>query len=149
MNKNIVIFDLDGTLANIEHRLHHIQSDPLKANWDAFYEACDQDKPIQEMIEIMLALDSVGCFIWVVSGRSEAVRDKTLQWLRRHAIQPEFLLMRPANDYTPDDELKERWIKEGKIILADVMCVFEDRARVVEMWRRYGLRVLQVADGKF
>jgi hypothetical protein len=162
MNKNIAIFDLDGTLANLEHRLHHIER-PKNAsinpgfgaverypqNWPAFYAACDKDEPIHEMIEIMLALHSVGMEIWIVSGRSDAVKIQTLDWLRRHAILPDKLLMRPNDEHTPDEELKENWIKDGTIKLDQVMCVFEDRKRVVDMWRRHGLRVCQVAEGNF
>lgn len=159
MIKQIVIFDMDGTLADLEHRLHHIQppkyahgegeQEEPKADWPAFFAACDKDAPIHEIIEIMLALDSVGFFIWIVSGRSEAVRGKTLDWLRQHAIHPEKLLMRKADDHRPDEEMKEELITSGVIIPNDVMCVFEDRTRVVGMWRRHGLRVLQVADGNF
>ncbi len=39
--KNTVIFDIDGTLADCSHRLHHIQKDP--ADWDGFYEACEDE----------------------------------------------------------------------------------------------------------
>lgn len=156
MNKNIAIFDLDGTLANIEHRLHHIRSitlgenmDKWDANWPAFFAACDKDEPIHEVIEIMLALSSVGVTIWIVSGRSDAVIIQTRDWLRRHAILPDKLLMRPHDNHEPDEKLKENWIKDGTIKPDLIMCVFEDRKRVVDMWRRYGLRVLQVAEGEF
>lgn len=159
MNKNIVIFDLDGTLADIEHRLHHIrpvkclhvageQIEP-KADWKAFFAACDQDKPILEIIEVLFALHTVGCAIWVVSGRAADTRDKTLAWLHQYALTPDKLLMRQPDDHQPDDELKEGWIKDKTIPLDDVLCVFEDRQRVVDMWRRYGLRVLQVAAGNY
>jgi len=34
---NVYVFDLDGTLANIDHRLHFIKTKPK--NWPAFFEA--------------------------------------------------------------------------------------------------------------
>lgn len=154
--KNIAIFDLDGTLANIEHRLHYIEptlaakvNDLVRPNWPAFFAACDRDEPIHEIIEIMLALHSVGVEIWIVSGRSDAVIIQTRDWLRRHAFVPDKLLLRPSDNHESDEKLKENWIKDGTIKVDQVMCVFEDRKRVVDMWRRNGLRVLQVAEGEF
>ena len=41
--KNIIIFDLDGTLALIEHRVHHITAET--PDWQAFYAACVDDLP--------------------------------------------------------------------------------------------------------
>lgn len=169
-SKNIVIFDLDGTLANIGHRLHHIDpgtraiddkilrtTDPLRdmnpclktPDWSAFYAGCVDDEPVLDIIEILFALHSTDHEIWVVSGRSDVVKEETLTWLRRHAVVPDKLIMRPANDHTPDEELKERWLKDGTIPKDEVAYVFEDRQRVVDMYRRNGLRVLQVCDGKY
>lgn len=36
-----IIVDLDGTLANIDHRLHYIKQN--KPDWNAFYGACKDD----------------------------------------------------------------------------------------------------------
>ena len=57
--------------------------------------------------------------------------------------------MRKENDYSPDNELKESWLKEqlGKGI--KIHGVFDDRDKVVAMWRRYGITCFQVASGDF
>jgi hypothetical protein len=55
--------------------------------------------------------------------------------------------MRPAGDFTKDEILKESWIKEYD--LSEILCVFDDRSCVVEMWRRQGLTCFQVAPGEF
>ena len=51
--KRICIFDIDGTLANCDHRLHHVKNKPK--NWDAFYDGCMDDQviwPVAEMLEL-------------------------------------------------------------------------------------------------
>jgi len=52
-----------------------------------------------------------------------------------------------AVDFTPDEELKRRWIQEYK--LEDIMGVFDDRTKVVNMWRDLGLTCFRAAPGDF
>ncbi len=136
----VCIFDLDGTLANCEHRRHFVDSSKLgtredyenwikpfveskkcpewKPDWKSFYEACDKDEPIDSTISIFEAFYKKCPHreIQIWSARCESVRKKTLLWLDYH-INPTFnffdiLKMRPIGDTTPDDELKERWLEE-------------------------------------
>lgn len=139
-----VIFDLDGTLADITHRLHYIKGETK--NWDAFHLACVNDEPKKAIISLFKALEADGEYkMFVVSGRNEMVRKQTERWLKDHYIIHDDLIMRPEGDHTPDDELKERWLLEGKLgPIEDILCVFDDRQRVVDMWRRNGLTCLQV-----
>jgi hypothetical protein len=123
--------------------------------WDAFYEACDRDQPNWPVIGTMLQLYSVGCDVRIWSGRSDAVKQKTLMWLhaatRIPLIKLEHMLkMREAADYTPDDQLKRKWLntmpKQQRERLA---AVFDDRNKVVAMWRSAGVSCFQVAFGDF
>lgn len=147
--KDTVIFDLDGTLANIDHRLHFIQG-PHK-DWDSFFKACVHDEPITDIITIMQEMAAGEFNILIVTGRSEAVLDETMDWLNLHApIDQDFtIIMRKDGDHTPDDELKQDWVKKGYINKDHILCVFEDRDRVVKMWRELGFTCLQVAQGDF
>ena len=44
--KPLYIFDLDGTIADISHRRHIIESDTRDSGkWRRFYSACDRDAP--------------------------------------------------------------------------------------------------------
>jgi hypothetical protein len=57
--------------------------------------------------------------------------------------------MRKRNDFRKDFEVK-REIYEAQIANRfDVLCVFDDRQQVVDMWREVGLVCLQVAAGDF
>ncbi len=149
-----IIFDLDGTLALIDHRKHFIdKARPGGADWTAFYAACVADQPNRPVIHAFNVLWNRGLDdveIW--SGRSEEVREQTRKWLfdnttmRYREITPDVLRMREAGDFTVDHELKERWLRfeNPKPDLA-----FDDRDQVVAMWRRNGVVCCQVAPGDF
>lgn len=144
----IYIFDIDGTLADISHRLHFIQSKP--SDWRGFFAACVDDLPIREVIDIAKLLYRCGAQILLVSGRSDEVRSETEKWLKDNGIYYECLYMRKAGDHREDHVVKAE-ILDGEIggWGIGVTAVFEDRKQVVDMYRAKGLRVFQVADGNF
>ncbi len=51
--------------------------------------------------------------------------------------------------FMPDDQLKKLWLDQLFPNTDDVLCVFDDRDKVVKMWRENGLSCLQVAEGNF
>lgn len=148
--KPLYIFDLDGTLALTEHRQHLLDGD--KPNWDGFFEACVWDEPNTAVIKTMQSLYHSGCEIWIWSGRSDAVRDKTNAWLSQNDLSYacSFLRMRKDGDFTPDDELKLSWLHElTPQDEARLVAIFDDRDKVVKMWRENGIPCFQVASGDF
>ena len=150
MPKTCILFDLDGTLANGDHRLHYIRNQTPK-DWTSYFAACDRDEPIPHMVELFLALcDTYDMFI--VSGRSDEVRDKTLAWFREHlslTLKEGDLYMRSAGDHRPDDELKMLFLEDIRKRGYEPLMAFDDRDRVVAAWRRAGIPCLQVAPGDF
>lgn len=146
MDRKIVIADLDGTIALIDHRRHLVSGD--KKNWEAFYQACEQDKPNKPIINLLRALYQDGYVIYIFSGRSMMVEVETRRWLTIHDVPYYRLKMRKINDNTPDEVLKLMWLKE--LDLKDkVEFVIDDREKVVRMWRAEGLTCLQVDYGEF
>lgn len=144
--KNIVVFDLDGTLALIEHRLHFLEG---KKNWRKFFAACKDDMPNEPIIEVLRGLHKQGYEIWIVSGRSDEVKQETLAWLKKFSIPHDHLIMRGFGDLTADHVLKRSWLTKGLIPKEQVLMVFDDRDKVVAMWRSQGLVCAQVAPGDF
>ena len=144
MTRPLVVFDLDGTLADVEHRRHHVTGGARR--WDRFFEACVDDTPVEAVILAFRAHQMTGARIEVWSGRSDAVRPQTEAWLARYGLAPDRLLMRPARDHTPDDRLKEGWLDRADPAPS---LVYDDRDKVVAMWRRRGVPCFQVAPGDF
>lgn len=149
----IYIFDIDGTIADLSHRLHFIQDKP--ANWSAFFAACGDDKPITDMFKLAWSLAETSAIV-LVSGRSDECRDATVAWLKLHKFPAPCrkVYMRKAGDHREDyvvkgellDDLIREWSVPKHFQIAGV---FEDRKQVVEMYRARGLRVFQVAEGNF
>ena len=142
--KDIIIVDLDGTLALNDHRQHYLEGEK---NWDAFFEACDKDDPNWPVIRTVRLLDEAGYKILIFSGRVERTRRKSEKWLAQYGVPFERLVMRPNENYNPDDALKEQWL--NKVGKDRVFFVLDDRDKVVRMWRDQGLSCFQVAKGAF
>ncbi len=149
MDKNIVIFDLDGTLALIDKRRDLATKDG-KMNWNVFFNSdnIDLDTPNQTVIDMANMLSKQGYLIYIFSGRSDKTEDATKDWLDKHNVNYDLLQMRPQGLlYKPDNDLKQDWLN---VIKKDtVAMVFDDRNQVVDMWRKNGLTTFQVADGDF
>lgn len=146
--KNLILFDLDGTLADCTHRLSHIAQEPK--NWSAFFSACGGDQIIPHVAALFMLLRRNPAYeVWIVSGRSDEVRAQTEKWLLNHHLHPDKLIMRAANDHSEDDFLKGSWVESGLIPRERIMMVFEDRSRDVKTWRKMGVPCLQVAEGEF
>jgi hypothetical protein len=142
--KNTIIFDLDGTLCDVSHRLPLIQG--KKRDYDAFHAACVNDVPKHNIIHLLRTLALTGSYhIIICSGRSNIVETETRDWLRKNVVLYDKLIMREHGDHTHDDVLKRKWLNDGLLgEKDDILFVFEDRCRVVDMWRSEGLTCLQV-----
>lgn len=149
--KTIVIFDLDGTLALIDARREKATNPNGKLNWGVFFDPQNigLDKPNLPVIAAFSAMKSAGYGVGIFSGRDSISKTETEAWLKSNGVDYDFLRMRPQKDYTPDDVLKSQWLDE---LLNDgnkILCVFDDRDKVVKMWRDRGISCFQVAEGKF
>lgn len=144
MSKPIVIVDIDGTIADVRHRLHHIKV-PRKKNWKAFFEAMDRDTPIRPIIDQVHELEREHDII-VVTGRPEQYRRRTEKWLKQNGVRYLRLYMRPEGDHRPDYTVKAevlRQFRKGQIVLA-----IDDRAPVCDMWEKNGIRCIRVDSGE-
>ena len=137
--KPVIIVDIDGTVAhNYGHRGWH---DYHKVGNDTF------DGTIIELLAMHALSFPEG--IIMMSGRPESCREETELWLARAGIKYQHLFMRTTGDHRQD------WIVKYELFDAhirdnyDVRFVLDDRDQVVRMWRRLGLKCLQVADGNF
>ena len=141
--KLAIICDLDGTLAWMQGR------SPFN------YNKVNEDKIDERLRHILLQYVGNRYRILFVSGRegTDECREKTLNWLEEKIMSNDqnwfTLFMRKKGDYRPDEVIKkeiyEQYIKDQY----DVMCVFDDRQKVVDMWREQGLLCCQVAKGDF
>ncbi len=147
MRRDAYVFDIDGTLSDPAHRRHHVEGP--KKNWPAFFEGCADDPPIRAMLRIAHDLSKTSVPLVYCTGRPRTYAAQTVQWLRRNNLDPWFLYMRAEGDFRDDtlvkSELMDRILADG----FDPILVFDDRNKVVEMWRARGLVCAHVAEGDF
>lgn len=138
-----VIFDLDGTLADISGR------DPYDAS------QCEYDKLVHPVFNDLILHQKAGYKIIICSGRSHEYVEQTDAWLKKNGIAPDLFIMRDPEQVDenknriPDEDLKKQMFMEHIYNKFNVEKVFDDRQKVVDMWRDLGLTVFQVADGRF
>lgn len=139
-----VICDIDGTLCDISDRLHLVRGTEKK-DWDAFFANIPNDKPRLAVIQdIRILAESFN--IVLVSGRPDNYKTETLEWLKLYGVPFETLIMRKAGDRR-DDTIIKKEILENYFQKDMVELVFDDRPRVIRMWRENGLRVVDVGNG--
>lgn len=136
--QTVVICDIDGTLAEKGGRNAY--------DWGKVY----NDKPILKIVNLLRMLkEQLRVIVVLVSGRDEVCKDETLLWLSKNKIYFDCLFMRPKGDNRPDTVIKREIFDNHIRDKYNVLCVLDDRNKVVKMWRELGLTCLQVAEGDF
>lgn len=141
------IFDVDGTLANPVHRKHFIENKPKR--WDLWNLNIDKDTVNQEIADFVEVARAKGIFVIIATGREEKYRVITRNWLYDHNIFFDSLMLRKNGDYRSDDIIKKEMLDRISAAGINPVLVFDDRDRVVKMWRENGIRCFQVAEGDF
>ena len=169
MNKKTVIFDLDGTLANIDVRRDKSLKPNGKLDWEIFaapLSILNWDEPNLPVIKMAQMFNDYGYKVVIFSGRNDRGFFATRDWLKIHNVPFDLLVLRPdkfkkdswpiadGNPATPDmrfmsDEILKKKMLDTFVDINDVFLVVDDREKVVKMWRDLGLNTFQVAPGDF
>jgi predicted secreted acid phosphatase len=151
--QQIILVDIDGTIADATPRAEkYLQKG--KEDWDAFYNACKEDKPIEKVIEVIEIL-SFSFDIVFCSGRRKSCRKDTEEWIKKYvSLAPDCkvdYIFRSDGDKRHDTIVKPE--KFAKYLLdhpkTKTFAIFEDRNSMVAKWRELGYTVFQPADGNF
>jgi hypothetical protein len=92
----LAVFDIDGVVADVRHRLHHLH----RHNWHRFFSAADGDPVLAEGAALVADLAEKHEVVWL-TGRPEWLRETTEHWLRRFELPGAELHMRPDGDFRP------------------------------------------------
>lgn len=141
MKPKAIICDVDGTVA-------------LRGSRGPYdLTRVSEDKPNLFVISAVFGAWMVtGYQLIFTSGREEIALHDTREWLESEFCGTGFLLlMRGIGDQRPDDAVKQEMLDKISETY-DVFGAFDDRNRVVDMWRRNGIPTMQVCsreDGDF
>ena len=147
-----IIFDIDGTLMNIDHRRHFVEG-KIK-DWESFEKKIESDVPYPDISQLLVSLyESNNHRFIFCSGRREKNREITHEQIvailsRANNYLPNpldiVLMMRGDDDRRPDYIVKLDILGQLRVKGYNPELVFDDRTSVVEMWRAQGIRCLQV-----
>ncbi len=137
---NIILCDIDGTVADNSHRQHFLEG---KKDWDGFFDALDLDKPIYEIINKMNDEHNQGREIIFLTGRPERYRDSTENWLKQYFNFPLRVVMRP-NDNKKNKLLTKKEMFEQNFNIDEIFYVIDNDEDLLNMWKKMGMRVYSV-----
>lgn len=135
-----ILVDIDGTLAHMHNRSPYDETKVLDDDLDE---------------SVAYAVNGIwqrgGVDVILMSGRTDACREDTEAWLRKHGVCYNALYMRRSveDKGRKDSEVKLDLFDEHIRGAYNIMFVLDDRNQVVEAWRGIGLKVFQVQEGDF
>jgi phosphoglycolate phosphatase-like HAD superfamily hydrolase len=139
MNRPYAVVDLDGVLADVDHRLHHLNSRPK--DWAAFFAGITDDPVLPEGLAVARELAAEHELVYL-SGRPERTRAATEDWLRRHDVPPGRVVLRRDHDRRPARVVKLSILRRLAAERPVVVLVDDDPA-VCRAAREAGFTVLE------
>lgn len=139
----VVIFDIDNTLLDETHRAYLREEGKLKE----YFSLCELDTPIKEIIELTHNYKNKGYEVWIMSGRSDEVLEKTINSLKEHNVHFDHIKLRSQGNKLPDYVLKPAWAR-NLIGIERINFVYDDQKKVIEGFKRKGLNVIDVNNLK-
>lgn len=135
----VVVFDVDGTLMDEKHRAHLRE----EKKWDEYFDLCHLDTPIEKIVNLLKEYKEKGYEVWLMTGRKETCKEKTIQSMKDAGIEYDHLKMRGEDVMIPDYVLKPAWIAKyiGK---ERVEAIYDDSPRVLEGFLKKGLNAINV-----
>lgn len=137
------LFDIDGTVAKMVPNAEGDTRSPY--DW----ERVGEDAVNAPVVDTLIELKKAGFEIVLMSGRSSESRANTEKWLAEHEIPYDGLYMRAAGDTRDDAQVKVELLQEAAGKHLPIVAAFDDRDRVVAMWRKVGITCFQVDYGNF
>ena len=136
--KKIVICDIDGTIANNDHRQHFLEG---KKDWDGFFSKLNKDLPIYSVIKKVIELHKQGKKIIFLTGRPEKYVHSTELWLKEHFDFSFEIISRQNNDRRNKISVKMEMF-EKNLNKKDVYLVIENDLDLLKMWDGLGMKTL-------
>jgi len=139
-----VVFDLDGVFSDANHR----QALAKGRRWEEFFDACIDDPLLADHAQMLnLLRDDVT--VVVLTGRPERLAKVTAEWLDKHGLRWDLLILRNEGDHTAAESFKRRTISELRNVGYELELAFEDDPRNVQMFRQEGVLCVYLHSGYY
>jgi uncharacterized HAD superfamily protein len=131
-----VLVDIDGVLSDDRWR-----EGRKNVSWDEYHSACWEDPPHKDMVAMINGLHEQEYYIVALTGRPEKWRVITMNWLTKHNVAIDELLMRQENDYRRSPELKLAMAARYR----DIAMVIDNRQDIVDAFKALSITTLLVS----
>ncbi len=141
-----VVVDLDGVLSNAAARQHFIKAP--RPDWESFFTASAEDPLVAEVADL-LDLLAPELAVVLLTARPARIGPLTIDWLARHDVRWDLLVMRRDGDYRPARHFKQEAVRDIRARRLDLKLCLEDDLRNVEMFRAEGVPCLYIHSGYY
>lgn len=142
--REAVVFDLDGTLAEImTFEKHHKAKNGKNENFAR--EALEID-PRKKLVKKLRDLKEDGEAVVILTARSAHYRSETKQWLHKNNIPYDALIMRPTDDKDKDKKVKKELLEEDILPKFDVKKAYDDKKKNRKMFEKLGIDAKYVKE---
>jgi hypothetical protein len=141
------VFDVDGVLSDASARQHHLEG-PGRRDWQSFFEAAKDDALIDEISALTEVIDA-HLVVVLLTARPTQIDQLTLEWLERHDVRWDLLVMRPEGDRRPSPDAKRMAVHELRAGGFDLRLAFDDDRRNVAMFQAEGVPCVYIHSGYY
>jgi len=147
--RHAYIFDVDGTLANVDPFLHYIRNvddvDGFKKDFDLFHRESINAMPNIEVREMLYNALFDQFDVIIVTSRREMWRPQTSFWLSKFDVPHNALFMRKNDDYRSDFDVKKDILDEIKQFW-NIYHAVDDNPSVISLWELNGIPTTKIGD---
>ena len=137
----IILCDIDGTVANNEHRQHFLKN---KKDWEGFFDGMVNDIPIHNVINKIIEEKNAGKEIVFITGRPESYRNASMVWLSKYFSFSFDLLMREDKDQR-NKVIVKKDIFEKKLSKSEIHYVIDNDKDLLKLWSEIGLKTVDAS----
>jgi hypothetical protein len=143
-----VIVDIDGVLSDASTRQHFLHGPHGRRDWDGFFGSVGDDAPLRDVPQLIRLL-SAETIVVLLSSRPGWVADRTVEWLERHAIRWDLLVLRAGREFAGAADFKRDVLRDLRAAGFAVVFAFDDDQRTIDMYRSEDVPALYVHSGYY
>lgn len=143
-----VLVDIDGVLSDASGRQHHLNNPQGRRDWQGFFGAVGEDEPLTAVPALLDLLDP-SLSVVLLSARPSWVFELTVEWLLRHTMRWDLLILRGDDDWANAADFKRGVLFELREMGWDVALAIDDDERIIEMYTGEQQPALYVHSGYY
>lgn len=133
--RNAVIFDMDGTLANVSSIRHYLKPNVHHGkDFDRFHAESVNVPPHSHVVNAAQVAHMLGNDVLIVTARKHKFRHHTAFWLAMHGIPSDAMFMRSNNDNRSDYLVKKDILSTIRKAWNPIYA-WDDNPAIIRLWK--------------